>query len=135
MGFSFRKLLIKKNNILKYDVGTKEGSSGSTLLLMRNFKVIGLHRGAIINNNNHVKINVGLPIVIIINQISYIKCIYEISDYNYNQIINNTDGSEINKEIKSKIKILNNGKKEKIIFKKKFDKTGMKIIYFIIEEK
>ena len=77
---------------------------------MRNSKVIGLHKGAIINNNSMDKINIGLPIDIIINKISYIICIYEISNNNYIQIINNTDGLELNKEIESKIKILNNGK-------------------------
>ena len=135
LGFSFGKLLVKENNKLQYDVGTKGGSSGSPILLMRNSKVIGLHKAAIINNKDTEKINMGLPIEIIINQISYIKCFYEISDYNYHQIINNTDGSELNKEIESKIKILNNGKKEKIIFKKKFNKTGMNTIYFVVEGK
>ena len=134
LGFSFGILLKKTNNTLIYNVGTKGGSSGSPILLMKNSKVIGLHKGAIITENTE-KLNKGIPIDIIINQISYIKCIYEITDYNYKQIINNTDGSELNKEIESKIKILNHGKKEKIIFKKKFDKTGINTIYFIIEEK
>ena len=133
LGFSFGKILENENNLLKYDVGTKGGSSGSPLLLMRNSKVIGLHKGAIINNNKE-KINIGVPIGIIINKISYIKCTYEISDYCYTQIINNTDGSELNKEIESKIKILNNGKEEKLILKKKFDKIGINTIYFEIED-
>ena len=94
-----------------------------------------MHKGAIINNNTKEKINIGIPIGIIINKISYIKCTYEISDYNYTQIINNTDGSEINKEIESKIKILNNGKEEKLVFKKKFNKIGINTIYFEIEGK
>ena len=135
LGFSFGKILEKENSLLKYDVGTKGGSSGSPLLLIRNSKVIGLHKGAIINNNTKEKINIGIPIGIIINKISYIKCTYEISDYNYTQIINNTDGSEINKEIESKIKILNNGKEEKLVFKKKFNKIGINTIYFEIEGK
>ena len=135
LGFSFGKLLKKKAYALIYDVGTKGGSSGSPILLIRNKKVIGLHKGAIISENIKEKINKGTPIDVIINQISYIKCIYEITDYNENQIINNTDGIEFNKEVESKIKILNNGKKENIIFKKKFDKIGMNTIYFIIEEK
>ena len=135
LGFSFGKLLKKKAYALIYDVGTKGGSSGSPILLIRNKKVIGLHKGAIISENINEKINKGTPIDVIINQISYIKCIYEINDYNENQIINNTDGIELNKEVESKIKILNNGKKENIIFKKKFDKIGMNTIYFIIEEK
>ena len=135
LGFSFGNILEKNDTFLKYDVGTKGGSSGSPILLIRNKKVIGLHKGAIISENIKEKINKGTPIDVIINQISYIKCIYEITDYNENQIINNTDGIEFNKEVESKIKILNNGKKENIIFKKKFDKIGMNTIYFIIEEK
>ena len=135
LGFSFGKLLKKKAYALIYDVGTKGGSSGSPILLIKNKKVIGLHKGAIISENINEKINKGTPIDVIINQISYIKCIYEINDYNENQIINNTDGIELNKEVESKIKILNNGKKERIIFKKKFDKIGLNTIYFIIEEK
>ena len=101
-----------------YDVGTKGGLSGFPILLMRNSKVIGLHKNSIINNITNEKTNFGLPIEIIINQISNIKCIYEINDYNYTQIINNTDGSEVNKEIESKRKLLNDGQKEKLIFKK-----------------
>ena len=50
------------------------------------------------------------------------------------QIINDTDiNNKINKEIKSKIKILNDNKKEELIFTKKFNKTGINTIDFIIE--
>ena len=60
------------------------------------------------------------------NEVSF-RCTYEIKDiYLKTKIIN---------EIKTKIKILNNNKKEKIISKKKFDKIGIYIIDFIIEEK
>ena len=60
------------------------------------------------------------------NEVSF-RCTYDIKDiYHKTKIIN---------EIKTKIKILNNNKKEKIISKKKFDKIGIYIIDFIIEEK
>ena len=65
---------------------------------------------------------------------SYIKCTYEIKDNNETQILNYKEEYFINEEIESKIKILNGDKKEKIIFTKKFDKTGTQIIYFMIEE-
>ena len=66
------------------------------------------------------------------------KCYYDIRDYNETQIINDriryNNKDFINKEIKSKIKILNNGKKEKLIFKKRFDNIGINTIDFIIEK-
>ena len=134
LGFSFGNLLKKGNNELKYNVGTKGGSSGSPLLLMKNSKVIGLHKGCYFNAKNE-KINLGVPIEIILNKLTYIKCTYEILDYNLTQIINNTDGNEINKDIESKIKIINNGIEEKLIFTKKFDKIGINVIYFVIQNK
>ena len=134
LGFSFGHLLKSEDHLLKYDVGTKSGSSGSPLLLMKNSKVIGLHSKGCVSANSE-KVNFGIPIELIINSISYIKCTYEILDLNYVQIINNTDGVEVNKDIEAKIKILNNGKKEKLIFIKIFDKTGINTIYFTIEQK
>ena len=71
----------------------------------------------------------------IIDGMSYIKCTYEIKDNNETQILNNKGEKFTNEEIESKIKMLNGDKKEKLIFTKKFDKAGIKIIYFIIEEK
>ena len=133
LGFSFGNLLKNEDILLKYDVGTKNGSSGSPLLLMKNSKVIGLHCKACYSPNGE-KLNFGIPIELIINSISFIKCTYEIFDYNNVQIINNTDGIEVNKDIESKIKLLNNGKKEKLIFTKTLDKLGIKTIYFTIEQ-
>lgn len=50
---------------------------------------------------------------LLISETSYIKWTYEIIDNNnYRQIINNTDEFEVNKEIKSKIKILTKGKRK-----------------------
>ena len=71
----------------------------------------------------------------ILDGISYFKCTYEIKDNKETQILNYKGKTESNEEIESKIKMLNGDKKEKLIFTKKFDKTGIKIIYFIIEEK
>ena len=51
------------------------------------------------------------------NNISF-TCVYDIKDYNYIQIINNQFEDYLNEEIKYKIKIINNNKKEKIVFKK-----------------
>ena len=66
--------------------------------------------------------------------VSYIKCIYEIKDYNDTQIINDRFKSIVNKEIGSKIKMYINGQKEKISFKKKFNILGINVVYFVIEE-
>ena len=47
------------------------------------------------------------------------KCTYDIKDIdNEIQIMNNRGEKYINGDIESKIKILNNGKKEKLVFKK-----------------
>ena len=43
------------------------------------------------------------------------------------------EDNDVNEEIKTKIKILNNNKKEELIFTKKFDKIGLITIDFIIE--
>ena len=94
---------------------------------MNNSKLIGLHIGYL--NKRKIKTNIGISINYIINKISFIKCTYEINDINnYIQIINNADEyniNEINEEIESKIRILNKGKKEKIIFNKIFKTKGI----------
>ena len=70
-----------------------------------------------------------------IREESLIRCIYEIKDNNWIQIINNRDGVNINKEIESKIKIWNNNRREKLIFNKKFYQLGLNTVEFKIEEK
>ena len=65
-------------------------------------------------------------------QIQIIKCTYDIKNYNYTQIINNTNGKYINNEIESKIKILNNGAIEELVFQKKFSQLGINEIDFIV---
>ena len=69
------------------------------------------------------------------SNIMLIKCTYNIKHKNEIQIINNTALNEVNEEIEQKIKILNGKKKEKLIFKKKFNKLGLNTITFICEEK
>ena len=66
------------------------------------------------------------------NNISF-TCVYDIKDYNYTQIINNQFEDYLNEEIESKIKIINNNKKEKNFKKKKFNKLGRNAVNFLIE--
>ena len=49
---------------------------------------------------------------------SLIKCIYDVKEKNEIQIINDRIGNMLNEDIKAKIKIWNNNKKEKLIYKK-----------------
>ena len=69
-----------------------------------------------------------------IDGISIIKCTYEIQENGYVQIINNRNENIINEDIETKIKILNDGKKEKLVFKKEFSNKGIYTINFIVEE-
>ena len=70
------------------------------------------------------------------SEISYIKCKYEIKDINNEyQILNYRSENYTNDEIEKKVKILNGDKKEKLIFKKKFEKLGINTVEFIIEGK
>ena len=69
------------------------------------------------------------------DNISYIKCVYNVKNYNEIQIINYKGKTASNEEIESKVKIWNGEKAEKLIFTKKLDKLGINVIYFIIEEK
>jgi len=92
------------------------------------------------NKNKHQKFNkkvnqhnIGFQVKFN-NKNSLIKCTYDIKDLNETQIINNRYENYINEDIKSKIKILNNNKKEKLIYKKRFNKLGINVVYFIIEE-
>ena len=66
---------------------------------------------------------------------SLIKCIYDIKELNYIQIINDGNKDYTNENIKNKIKIWNNNKKEELTYEKKFNKLGLNTIWFIIEKK
>ena len=66
----------KNGNKILYDVGTEGGSSGSPLILLDNLKIIGLHQGSIYSKEEkkkNNKINIGIPLNLIINKIDYIK--------------------------------------------------------------
>ena len=70
-----------------------------------------------------------------INREFLIKCTYDIKDYNAVQIINGRYQNYLNKDLEDKIKIWNNNKKENLSHIKRFDKLGLNVIYFIVEEK
>ena len=70
------------------------------------------------------------------------RCFYDVKNINEEiRIINDRYNKnpyykdDYNSEIKSKIKILNDNKKEELIYLKKFNKIGINIIDFIIEGK
>ena len=62
------KILAKKKNKFLYTLGTDKGSSGSPIILVDNSKVIGLHKAGYGKNKKN-KINVGIPMNLIINTI------------------------------------------------------------------
>ena len=136
--YSHGKNLGKSGKFFLYTIGTLKGSSGSPILLIKNRKLIGIHKGSYnINANN--QINIGIPIQLIIEKIDYIKCIYNITKVKINkeiQIMNNKYYNYdlkkylFNNEIENNIKILINGEIKSNIFKYKFYKEGKYTIYF-----
>ena len=88
----------------------------------------------IVNSNHHTGQALINNVQLVQKEIPSFRCTYDIEDNNSPiQIINNREVNLINKEIEVKIKILNNGKKEKLCLEKKFDKKGRYCIDFIIE--
>ena len=141
LNYSHGKIITKNKNLFLYSLATEEGSSGSPIILFNNSKVIGMHRGFILDKKNN-RINIGIPINIIIGNI--IKCIYEINGFNLNkqiQIINNgyydknNKFIETNKEIKNKFEIMINGKIKSNTMKYKFNKRGYFTIFIIIRKR
>ena len=63
-----RKKYKKKNSYFFYTLGTDRGSSGSSIILIENAKVIGLHKAGYMSSKKN-KINVGIPMDLIINSI------------------------------------------------------------------
>ena len=63
------KIICKKNNYFLYTLGTDRGSSGSPIILIDNSKIIGLHKAGYTKDKNN-KINVGIPLNLIINKIN-----------------------------------------------------------------
>ena len=99
------------NNLIYHKCITKEGSSGSPILLLNNFKVIGIHRGYthIFNFNNGIFIQ--RPIIEFLNNFNNIK--KNNDDNNKNEIkkvdFNNNIYNEMNIfyeiKVENKIKI------------------------------
>lgn len=67
--YSNGKVLKKKDKFFLYTVGTLGGSSGSPILLIDNFKLIGLHKGVASRKNNE-KINFGIKMNFIMDKIN-----------------------------------------------------------------
>ena len=97
LDYSQGEITGKKWGYFLYSVGTKGGFSGSPIILFDDLTVIGLN-----------KINLGIPLNIIIERIYSVICIYKINKVDLNkdiQIINNGyyddkhDFIEKNKEI------------------------------------
>jgi hypothetical protein len=106
-------LKIYKKGRFFYDAGTEHGSSGSPIILNNEFKVIGIHKGAIKKTINNKKINVGIYLAQIIKLIpksshsenkNVIKCVYDIKK------------EDVDKEIKAFDNTNNIEKKYKINF-------------------
>ena len=89
----------------------------------------------IISKNNFVVKKMGCTSSIKEMKKKSFICTYEIKDNEEIQIINNGFGNYIlNKEIGTKIKILNCGAEEQLVFKKKFDYIGTNTVSFFIED-
>ena len=125
-----------QNKFFLYSIGTNKGSSGSPILLLENRKLIGLHKaGFNKDNNKDNKINIGIPINLIIDKIdkmNYIICTYEINKEDIGKEIQII--SEANKEIKGKISFMINGENKSNIFKLKFEKKGKFNIFIIVDK-
>ena len=123
---SYGKIKEKKDD--KYICNIDSTKKG-IVLLKDNYKLIG-----IINENNNIEF---IPMNIIINNINYIKCVYEIKQEDIGkeiQIINNKyyDWGDIkNKEIEKEIKVIIDGEIKSNIMKYKFNKEGEYIIYLV----
>ena len=92
-------IYLKKNNkFFLYTIGTKHGSSGAPIFLLNNYKIIGLHKASL-KKQEKEKINVGIPIHLIIGQLN-------------NLIHNFIFVKENNKEIKITLTFLTKNSKE-----------------------
>ena len=120
--------IVKYNN--NYILNSIKDLSEGIILLNYNSKIIGISQKNII------------PINKLINQINFIKGVYEIKKEDLGkeiQILNN--GIEFNKEfiktnegIEKKIKIIINGEIKTDILKYKFKKEGRYIMYYIVND-
>ena len=124
-------IVIKKNNN-NYICNIKSINNG-IIILNSNSQLIGIIKENKINNiNNLVEF---IPMNIIINNINYIKCTYEIKNEKINrniQILNNKyyyDKCIENQEIMKKINVITNGKINSNTFTYEFNQEGLHEIY------
>ena len=113
---------INNKNINHY-CNTQKGSSGSPIISLKNYKVIGIHRGS--PKNNNFQFNIGIFIKEVLN--SLYKDIKINNNKNYKSI--NKINNETFNEIKLKIKIKEKDIKNRIYF---LDNTNGK--YYINEK-
>ena len=122
-------IIIKKNSNNNYICNIKSINNG-IIILRENSKLIGLIKEN--NNNNLIEV---IPMNIIINNINYIKCIYDIKIEKKDeeiQILNNKyyyDQYFINEEILNKINVIINGEIQQNILTYTFNKEGSHNIY------
>ena len=128
-----------KENFLVYSVGILDVSYGSPIILINNKKIIGLDK-EVYNEINKNKINIGIPMNLIINKTNFIKCIYNIEEKDIGkeiQKINNkyyyNEKENKNNEIEKKIIIMINREEIKSL-KYKFNKEGKYNVYLIEKE-
>ena len=94
----------RENNSLIHTAGTEKGSSGSPIILAKEFKVIGLHKGGSKNTSFENKNNIGIYLDKIVELIpkstrpenkNIIKCLYEIKEDDVNKDIKIYDNINI----------------------------------------
>jgi len=67
--YSHGTYLKKTNKYFIYTIGTNHGASGAPIFLLSNSKIIGLHKGSLKNNSSE-KLNLGIPIHLIISKLN-----------------------------------------------------------------
>ena len=129
---SYGMLLNIKNEQIIHQCITKGGSSGSPILSLDNFKIIGIHCGASITNNYNFGIFIKYPIIefnnsnlILDNPKNEMTIIYEVEDYNKTIRI---FGENFVKNNKNNCKLIINGKEQEIAEYLTIDDNIKKII-------
>ena len=135
---------------LTYNIGTKKGSSGSPIILLKNLKIVGIHKSGYRQFYSQIeKKSKGIPFKKILDKIPYkdclnedkmidkmIKCEYNVTKENIGQMVQIYNNQN---NVESKIKRLTiyegSEEKEKIINGKyKFKKEGRYFIKYYFDE-
>ena len=129
---SYGMLLNIENEQIIHQCITKGGSSGSPILSLDNFKIIGIHCGASKANNYNLGILIKYPIIefnnsnlILDNPKNEMTIIYEVEDYNKTIRI---FGENFVKNNKNNCKLIINGKEQEIAEYLTIDDNIKKII-------